>query len=84
MPTQPKLISRPTPTYRKRDGPGVIVLKVLVSETGRVSRVVIKEGIPGSSLEASAIDVALRSTYRPATEDGQPVSAWTVERIEFE
>ncbi len=84
MPTQPKLISRPTPTYRKRDGPGAIVLKVLVSETGRVSRVVIKEGIPGSSLEASAIDAALRSTYRPATADGQLVSAWTVERLEFE
>ena len=30
------------------------------------------------------IDAALRSTYRPATEDGQPASAWTVERLEFE
>ena len=83
-PTQPELISRPAPTYRKRDAPGVIVLKVLVSETGRVSRVVIQEGIPGSPLEASAIDVPLRSSYRPATEGGQPASAWTVERLEFE
>ncbi len=83
-PTQPELISRQAPIYRKRDGPGVVVLKVLVSETGRVSRVVIEEGIPGSPLEGSAIDAALRSTYRPATEDGQPVSAWTIERLEFE
>jgi outer membrane biosynthesis protein TonB len=83
-PTQPELISRPAPSHRKRDGTGVIVLKVLVSQTGRVSRVVIQEGIPGSPLEASAIDAALRSTYRPATEDGQPASAWTVERLEFE
>ena len=83
-PTQPVLISREAPTYRKRDGPGVVVLQVLVSETGRVSRVVIKKGIPGSPLEASAIDAALRSTYRPATENGQAVRVWTVERFEFE
>jgi len=62
----------------------VIVLRVLVSKTGRVSRVLIEEGIPGSSLEASAIDAALRSTYRPATENGEPVSAWAVERFVFE
>lgn len=83
-PTMPELISREAPVYRKRDGPGVILLNVLVGETGRVSRVVIKQGIPGSPLEASAIDAALRSTYRPATENGQPAKAWIVERVEFE
>ena len=43
QPTPPELIRRPAPTYRDRDGPGTIVLKVLVNEAGRVSRVIIAE-----------------------------------------
>jgi protein TonB len=84
----PQLVSRQEPIYparaRKRGEGGIVDLRVLVNEHGRVVRVVIKTGIPGSELEARAIDAALRSTYRPATEDGRPVRAWVMERFVFE
>jgi protein TonB len=83
----PQLVSRVEPVYpdrsRKRGEGGVVELRVLVSEKGRVVRVVVEEGLPGSDLEARAIDAALRSIYRPATEGGRPVSAWVTERIVF-
>jgi protein TonB len=84
----PQLIARHEPTYperaRKRGEGGVIALRVLVSETGQVVRVVVEEGLLGSELEARAIEAALRSTYRPATEDGRPVRGWTTERFVFQ
>jgi protein TonB len=84
----PEILDREEPVYpsraRKRGEGGVIELKVLVNEQGRVVRVMIVSGIPGSELEARAIDAALRSTYRPATEDGESVEAWTTERFVFE
>jgi TonB family protein len=84
----PQLVTRQEPIYppraRKRGEGGVVELKVLVNEQGRVVRVVVEQGLPGSELEARAIDAALRSTYRPATEAGQPVRAWVTERFVFE
>jgi len=84
----PELVSRQEAIYpeksRKRGESGVVVLKVLVSEKGRVARVVIEQGIRGSELEARAIDAALRSVYRPATQDGREVRAWITERFVFE
>jgi TonB family protein len=84
----PQLLTRQEPIYppraRKRGEGGIVELKVLVNEQGRVVRVVVEQGLPGSELEARAIDAALRSTYRPATEAGQPVRAWVTERFVFE
>jgi outer membrane biosynthesis protein TonB len=61
-----------------------VELRVLVSEKGRVIRVVVETGLPGSELEARAIDATLRSSYDPAVENGQPVRAWVIERFVFE
>jgi protein TonB len=86
--TPPRLVTRQEPVYpsraRKRGEGGVVELKVLVSEQGRVVRVVVEAGLPGSELEARAIDAALRSTYEPATEAGKSVRAWVTERFVFE
>ncbi len=69
---------------RKRGLGGVVVLNVLVNESGRVARVVVDQGLPGSELEARAIDAALRSTYRPAVRGEVAVEAWVTERFVFE
>ncbi len=61
----------------------VVVLRVLVNESGRVVRVVVDSGIPGSKLEAAAIDAVLGWEYRPASENGHTIRAWTTERFEF-
>ena len=84
----PRLVSRREPVYppraRKRGEGGIVELRVLVSEKGRVIRVVVEEGLPGTELEASAIDAALRSSYEPALESGRPARAWVTERFVFE
>ena len=83
----PELLERNEPVYTKRAGKrregGVVVLKVLVNEMGRIVQVVVEQGLPGSELEARAIDAALRSTYSPALQDGLPVRAWVLEKFVF-
>ena len=69
---------------RKRREGGVVVLKVLVNEMGRIVRVLVVQGLPGSEFEAPAINAALRSTYSPALQDGRPVRAWVLEKFVFE
>lgn len=69
---------------RKKGESGVVELSVLVDEHGKVVRVVVENGIPGSDLEARAIDAVLRSTYRPALEDGKPHRAWTTATYVFD
>ena len=60
------------PRARKRGEPGKILLNVLVGEKGKVVRVVVDQGMPGSDLEAAAIDTVLRWIYEPALQDVQP------------
>ncbi len=83
----PVAIENPQPTYpaaaRKRKEIGTIVLKVLVSETGRVVRVVVDDGLAGSHIEAAAIETVLHWKYEPATENGHPIRAWATEEFTF-
>ena len=84
----PAVLERVEPTYspaalKKADGSAVIVLRVLVDEQGRISRVVVDQGLPGSELESAAISAVLRWRFQPATEGGSPVAGWTSARFEF-
>jgi len=85
---QPIPLERIEPVYsaraRARGESGTVVLNILVNEQGRVVRVVVDQGIPGSDLEAAAIDAVLRWDFRPAKEDGRPIRAWVTERFVFE
>jgi TonB family protein len=85
--TPPELVSRQEPRLtereRKRGKSGVVVLRVLVNDRGRVVRVIIEDPTQGTAFEARAIDSALRSVYRPAMQDGEPVEAWVTERFAF-
>ena len=82
----PEVITRIEPVVKKRSrgAQGTVVLNVLVNERGQVVRVVVDQGIPGSALEAAAIDAILRWKYRPGTEDGRPARAWVTETFVFE
>jgi len=85
--TPPELVSRVEPQLtgreRKRAKSGVVVLRVLVNNRGRVVRVIIEDPMQGSAFEARAIEAALRSVYRPAMQDGEPVEAWVTEHFAF-
>ena len=59
------------------------MLKILVNEQGRIARVLVERGIPGSVLESAAINAVLRWQFQPATKNGQPVRAWTKASFDF-
>ena len=60
-----------------------IRLRLLISDTGRISRVLVEEGTQFKDLEAAAVSAVLRWKYRPATEDGAAVEAWTTAEFTF-
>ena len=62
---------------------GIVVLKILVNEQGRIARVLVERGIPGSVLESASINAVLRWRFQPAIKDGQPVRAWTKATFDF-
>jgi protein TonB len=81
------LIQRVEPRVTPKDlkkGRGTIVLKVLVSSRGTVSRVLIEQGIPGSPVEAAAVSAVLRWRYEPALESDVPIESWVRAEFNFE
>jgi len=83
----PEVLQRVEPKYSAKavkgiDNP-VVALRVLVDQRGKIARVLVDEGIPGSELEGAAISAVLRWRFRPATENGVPVKAWTTVRFVF-
>jgi TonB family protein len=76
-----ELLQRVEPSYPpkslKKARGEKIVLELLVNEQGRVSRVIVDQGIAHKDVEAAAVGAVLRWKYRPATEAGKPVEAWT-------
>jgi protein TonB len=84
----PVLIERIEPEVSdkvlRRSGGGTIVLSILVSEHGGIARVIVEQSAGSADLEAAAINAVLRWRYRPATQDGVAVQAWTTERFVFQ
>ncbi len=83
----PILMGRVEPKISAKDlkkGRGTVVLEVLVSINGTVSRVLVEQGIPGSPLESAAVAAVLHWRYEPALERGEPVAAWTTARFTFD
>ena len=72
----------PPMALRQRIG-GIVILRVLVSETGRPLEVEVTRGVRGGLSEAAAAAVR-RWTFEPATRNGEPVPAWTTVPIPFE
>jgi TonB family protein len=84
----PELVSAPKPEYppqaRRLQVQGVVVVSVLVDETGRVQDARLTEPIPQKvGINEAALQVARNAQYRPATKDGVKVKMWTRLRIPF-
>jgi TonB family protein len=83
----PEVIERIEPVYPrkalKRAAGRTIILKLLISESGRIIRVTVEQGVLSQELEAASINAVLRWRYRPATENGVPVKAWTTAEFSF-
>jgi TonB family protein len=85
--TPPKILRVVKPTYpqlalRARIR-GIVLLRVLVSETGAPEQIEVLKGVGGGLTEA-AVSAVRRWTFEPARRNGQPVKSWTTVPIPFE
>jgi protein TonB len=63
---------------------GIVELKVLVDETGRVADVeVVKSAGGRSALDKAAMKSVRKRRYRPATKNGVAVKVWLSVRVNF-
>ena len=83
----PVPINRPAPRYppqalRRSVGGSVRVLAT-VAPDGSVERLELAEGSGNRDLDRAAMEAVRRWTFRPATRNGQPVTATVVVPLEF-
>ena len=77
--TKARLISKPEPTYteaaRQYQVEGTVVLKAVLSSSGKVTNIRIYQTLP-SGLTEQAVKAARRIQFVPAVIDGKNVSMW--------
>jgi TonB family protein len=80
------LLNNPLPNYteeaRRNKVQGVVVLRLLVDETGSVKNIRIVRGLP-DGLNEKAIEAGYKLRFKPAMKDGKPVSYSTVVEMTF-
>ena len=69
---------------RRMNQQGVVVVEVLIDETGQVAEARLVQEIPKSRLNQATLRAARRWSYQPAVKDDVPVKVWKSERIVFE
>jgi periplasmic protein TonB len=84
--TRVLMTAKPKPSYTKearRNGiQGFVVLKVLLSGDGKISRLRVVKGLP-AGLTENAIRAACKIEFKAATKDGKPVSQWVTAEYVF-
>jgi protein TonB len=77
----------PEPKYpeiaRRHGYEGLVVLTVLVSDSGNVGKIEMRESSGYGVLDQSASDAVRKWTFIPAKRNGQAVSSWVVVPIRF-
>ncbi len=69
---------------RRMHQQGVVLVEVLIDETGQVAEARLLQEIPHSRLNEATLRAARLWSYFPAVKDGVPVKVWKTERIVFE
>jgi TonB family protein len=85
----PQVLLRPAAVYppaaRDQGLGATVVVAVLVDETGAVSDTrMVQSGGAGLGFDEAATEAARRTTFQPATRDGEAGRMWTELRFEFE
>lgn len=69
----------PRPSYRrlarKRGHEGRVIIRALVSSSGHVTQVTVKQSSGHDSLDKAALRAVKRWRFRPAQRSGRPVGA---------
>ena len=81
-----RMTAKPKPSYTKEARQigvqGFVTLKVLLSASGKISRVRVVKALR-AGLTESAIRAACKIEFKPALKDGQPVSEWVTAEYVF-
>ncbi|HUO85102.1 MAG TPA: TonB family protein, partial [Thermoanaerobaculia bacterium] len=85
---EPELISLKKVEYprlaRMQRVQGIVILRVLVSETGQVTRAELLRGVPQNvGINEAATEMAQGARFKPATKDGVRVKAYKTITIPF-
>jgi protein TonB len=68
---------------RRRGIEGTVLLKVRVTEQGRVEAVQVERSAGYSELDESATEAVQRWRFEPARRSGEPVAVWVLIPVEF-
>ena len=81
----PRLLRQTRPDYPHdaftKKIEGVVVVEILIDDTGRVSRMRILQSVP--PLDAAALDAVRQWIFRPAVRHGRPVATTAVAPVRF-
>ncbi|MCU0857136.1 MAG: energy transducer TonB [Pontiellaceae bacterium] len=84
----PGEISTPRPAYpasaRRLGQEGMVVVKLLITESGTVEDAVIMESQGPDSFRRAVLDAVRMWRYQPARQAGIPVRVWGIKRVRFE
>ncbi|MBA2339552.1 MAG: TonB family protein [Pyrinomonadaceae bacterium] len=84
--TPATILSKPPAVYtkqaRRHSTAGVVLVRVVLAATGRVTRVEVLKGLP-DGLTENAISAACRIKFKPAMKDDRPVAQQVVAEYTF-
>lgn len=85
--TQPQLVRRINPVYpfvaRQKELTGIVVVKFLVAEDGRVTQASVVEANPAQVFEQAALEAVRKWRFEAAQLDGETVATWMTVPIRF-
>ncbi|MCP4658859.1 MAG: TonB family protein [bacterium] len=87
VPPRKKRIVARYPAMARRIGrkqATVVVVKVLVDENGKASKVELEGKKVGFGFDTEALQAARTGTYEAATKNGVPVKCWLTVKVEFQ
>jgi len=83
--TPPKAMSQSAPSYpssaKKAGIEGVVIIKYVVTEVGKVSQVQVLRG--PAELREACVEALSRWTFEPALFEGKPVAVFRIARFPF-
>jgi TonB family protein len=80
------IIAKPKPSYtreaRRNGVQGFVTLKLLLSATGKITRLRVVKGLP-AGLTENGMRAACKLEFKPALKDGQAVAQWLIAEYVF-
>ena len=77
-------MKRHYPESARRQGvEGTVLLKIRITEQGRVETLQVERSAGHPDLDQSALDAVQRWRFEPARRGGEPVAVWVIIPVEF-